>query len=410
MGAIDDAVADALIVADNDTGTSRNTGAIMSKIRLFAPPEIVQRLRAAIEVRVFRRENAGGVHDARWADAFKELQDYHRDHGHIKVQRRASLGRWLNTQRIKAKEGTLRGDRLERLLALGFLADPLAEAWEAGLAEYRLYRLENGHGRVPLDYVTASGYRLGKWVSAQRVTLRLQKLSEDRLARLIALGFIKHYYDDSWQQGYAELEKYLDENGHLNLPHKHVTANGFRLWQWTQRQRVLYRTGKLSTERSARLTELGLQMSPLVEEWERAFSVTAALVREQGHAAFARDIEACDGVRPWRFIQSMRNQYRDGTMAPERAARLLEAGIPMNAFADLFEKTIRALSKHIQDTGQDANLPRSFVAADGTRLGSWLQTQRRHYRRGRLDPQRAARLTELGVDLQRNGEVVRDQR
>ena len=73
----------------------------------------------------------------------------------------------------------------------------------------------------------------------------------------------------------------------------------------------------------------------------------------------------------------------------------------MNALADQFDRKVRALENHIQVTGQDPNVPYNCVAADGTQLGSWLITLRANYRKGRLPPEPVARLTALGVDLQR---------
>jgi hypothetical protein len=401
MAALDDAVAEALIQSQGPDGTPRNTETLMSKIRLYAPPEILQRLRAAIEVRVFSRHGVGELHDARWNETFQELKDYHCEHGHIDLANITTLGAWLKRQRVKAQQGTLRADRLQRLMELGFVPnrDVYSEAWESGFREYRQFWLENGHGQVPQGYVTKSGYHLGQWLGAQRDKVRKKKLTADRLARLAAIGFVAAPFLIDWEQGRCELEKFRAENGHVDVPYQYVVPGGFRLWQWVHVQRSVYRKGKLKRDRLAKLLALGVEMNPLANEWERAFGVTAALVRDQGHAKFQRDFATADGVRPWVFIQEQRKQFTRGTLPPERLARLTAAGIPMNALDDKWERKLRALEHHVQETGDDPNVSQGVIAADGTQIGAWLNTQRDRFRQGLLSESRLSRLEAIGVFL-----------
>ena len=79
-------------------------------------------------------------------------------------------------------------DRKERLDAHGFVWGVLAAQWEKGFKQLQTFGRENGHCRVPAKYVTAEGYRLGQWVSVQRVGK--DSMPAERKARLDALGFV----------------------------------------------------------------------------------------------------------------------------------------------------------------------------------------------------------------------------
>ncbi len=75
----------------------------------------------------------------------------------------------------------------ERLEAVGFVWDPLADAWEDGFKQLEIFIERTGHGRVP-DKFVQNGYRLGQWVGVQRINK--DQMSADRRQKLNAIGFV----------------------------------------------------------------------------------------------------------------------------------------------------------------------------------------------------------------------------
>ena len=47
------------------------------------------------------------------------------------------------------------------------------DSWQKEISAYLTFFEENGHGRVPFDYTTADGLKLGIWFSARRATSNL---------------------------------------------------------------------------------------------------------------------------------------------------------------------------------------------------------------------------------------------
>ena len=61
--------------------------------------------------------------------------------------------------------------------------------WEEGYAHFQYYK-DNNDGHVPVTYKTEDGYKLGQWVDNQRQAYKREKLTDERIRRLEALGIV----------------------------------------------------------------------------------------------------------------------------------------------------------------------------------------------------------------------------
>src|SRR5262249_14662875 len=143
------------------------------------------------------------------------------------------LGGWVLKQRQRRAD--LSADCKARLDALGFDWDPRDLDWDIGFEHLRAYAEEFKNCRVPIQYQSADGYLLGRWVSVQRLS---QKLSDDRKARLDALGFDWDPLDTAWEIGFEYLKAYIQEFRHCRIPSEYKAPDGYRLGQWVTFQRV----------------------------------------------------------------------------------------------------------------------------------------------------------------------------
>jgi predicted helicase len=125
-----------------------------------------------------------------WEEGFSKLLQFKERKGNCRVPKGHKEGDfnlvgWVGRQR--ANKETLTPERLERLNALGFVWDVLAERWEEGFSKLQQFKEREGHCRVPKGHKEGD-FNLGTWVGTQRANK--DTLTPERLERLNALGFV----------------------------------------------------------------------------------------------------------------------------------------------------------------------------------------------------------------------------
>ncbi|KAL7502770.1 hypothetical protein ACHAXN_000679, partial [Cyclotella atomus] len=104
------------------------------------------------------------------------------------------------------------------------------------------YKGNNGHCKVPHDHP------LGLWAARQRSNRT--KMSQERINKLESIGFDWSVRaTNKWDENYAELEKYQQENGHCKVPHDHP------LGPWAARQ--ISKQAEMSQDRIDKLDRIG---------------------------------------------------------------------------------------------------------------------------------------------------------
>ena len=180
------------------------------------------------------------------------------------------MGRWVASQRVRYKSGKLSEERIEKLKSLDFkwesnrgsdsVGSEQRDKWEEKYILLEEYFVENNHVDVPDNYESTDGSKLGRWVQRQRGRYKSGKLLEERIEKLKSLGFKWGIVNtDKWEDIYILLEEYFVENNHVDVPYNYESKQGVKLGAWVSRQRVRYKSEKLSEERIEKLESLGFK-------------------------------------------------------------------------------------------------------------------------------------------------------
>ncbi len=100
------------------------------------------------------------------------------------------LGVWQSSHRNRFKNNKLVPERIQRLEGIGFVWNPLDQAFEQGFQETLQFKKQYGDANAPQSYKTSNGFRLGGWQNNQRQNFKNVKLEPQRIRRLEEIGFI----------------------------------------------------------------------------------------------------------------------------------------------------------------------------------------------------------------------------
>lgn len=132
------------------------------------------------------------------------------------------------------------------------------------------------HGTLSMPNTTLfhDGVSMFQWVHQQKKLYKRGELSSYQIVRLESMGmqWIRPKKVTRWNRGYSYAEQYFEENGHLFVPKKYITSDGFTLgkWIWEQRDRYLGLSSHgISDDRIDMLEEIGMFWEDLKNaEWD----------------------------------------------------------------------------------------------------------------------------------------------
>ncbi|WP_080132990.1 DEAD/DEAH box helicase [Chlamydia suis] len=344
--------------------------------------------------RIARLEEIGFVWrvlEEAWEENFLELKRFREEHGHCKVPQRypqnPQLASWVSKQRVDFKKGDLSEDRIARLEELGFVWDITEEAWEENFLELKRFREEQGHCNVPSVY--PQNPSLGVWVKHQREYFKSAKLAEDKIERLEEIGFVWDVLKEVWEENFLELQRFLEEHGHCNVPHRHPQNPSLGVWVSTQR--YAFKKGKLSEDKVERLEEIGFVWDVTEESWEKNFLELKRFQEEHGHCNVPSVCPQNPSLGVWVCVQ--REKFKKGDLSEDRIARLEEIGFVWRVLKEAWEENFLELQRFREEHGH-CKVPQRYP--QNPQLASWVSNQRVDFKKGDLSEDRIARLEELG--------------
>lgn len=341
-------------------------------------------------------------HQDRFDLGMSELTEYVGLHGSADVPRGYrsptgfALARWCERQRAEHRRGALGPDRVASLQALGFAFEPGREdPFDTGFAHLHAYVSTHSDAKVPAGYRTPAGFALGTWCNLRRQDRRAGRLSDERVGRLDALGFVWAPHEAAFDRGLAELAAYVQRTGTTRVPRSHRTATGFGLGLWLAAREKELREGRPGADRARKLASLGVVAAPVRDSFERGMAELHDYVPAHDHARVPASYRSPTGFALGKWCSHRRDDRKQGRLAPVRVRALDEVGFVWDLIQDGYATGLRELAAY-RDEHEHARVPQHCVTATGFKLGAWCSERRTDRRLGRLAADRQEQLDSLG--------------
>lgn len=213
----------------------------------------------------------------------------------------------------------------------------------------------------------------------------------------------------SWELMYHYAQRYVEENGDLEVPKRYITPEGYSLGAWIQTQRLV-RSGKtpgILTDAQVELLDgIGMRWESVRDvAWERYFSTAKQYYAEHGDLLVSISDNRIGDVALGRWIAQLRTYRKSGIqsayLTPERIAQLDKIGMIWDVPDYLWERNFAAAVEYHREHG-NLEVSADYVDENGIRLGAWLNNIRSGEKntnaRTQLTESQKARLNELGMN------------
>ena len=187
---------------------------------------------------------------------------------------------------------------------------------------------------------------------------------------------------DAWDLRYKELVDYKDEHGDCNVPQSQGS-----LGHWVDRQRQLYKNGKLSQERIDRLESTGFVWDPQEQEWLGRFEELTNYKAENSDCNVPRKQGSLGA-----WVDNQRTFYKNGKLSQERLDLLESIGFSWEPIDEAWMTHFDELVDFKNENGH-CSVPK----VQGP-LGVWVTNQRQSIKKGKLSQERIDLLESIGFE------------
>lgn len=213
--------------------------------------------------------------------------------------------------------------------------------------------------------------------------------------------------ESRWDIYYQQLVHYRETHGTVKLPRRYTTEDGLQLGKWLNRQRSIYRAGKLPEEQAALLAELDVDFRTDQEvKFVGWLNCLTEYKIEHGHLLVPRDYITPDGKRLGNYVSNIRSRYQNHKLSDGYINRLEAIGFTWSAMDYYWEQNYRKAEEYYYANGH-LNVPKRYKTEDGSKLGLWVATQRNVYLKrvpGDLTPEQKEKLDKLHMVWEKESE------
>ena len=296
----------------------------------------------------------------------------------------------------------------------------IARPWDDYYTSLVAFQKEHGHTNVPSNY--SPDPSLSAFCRKQKQNRPLQSPTQTKLLEEIHFDWETHAekLEKQWQEKFERLKQYKDEhNGSTNVPKKYDQdpALGF----WVDKQRYNEARGLLLEHRYEQLEEIAFQWTlhsaqrdtkSYDKKWNTKYEQLVEYYRREGHTVIQRSKGQEHNKKLANWVAAQRGLFHKGLLRHDRQIKLeaidfvwamdqtsLEETVLQHEWEDMYERL-----EEYQEEHEPGSIPPASYKPHG--LGTWVATQKRRHKAGRLEQSRLERLSALGFQFTKTREEL----
>ena len=158
------------------------------------------------------------VNDVTWNTMYELAKKYYKHYGDLKIsinfktingyksdENGYKLGVWINNQKAYYKKGSPSEDKIKKLEEIGMIFENVNDVtWNMMYELAKKYYKHYGDLKISRKFKTINGYdtdengyKLGVWISNQRIKYKTGTISEDRIKKLEEIGMMWNIRKDT---------------------------------------------------------------------------------------------------------------------------------------------------------------------------------------------------------------------
>jgi hypothetical protein len=442
-------IAERLVDTGSTSPLRRTTPRKSQPTDFYAPCERVNQESSEMSKEEFT-EKLNEKWDARRQQLIKYKEEF--DTFFVSSKEDAKLSRWVDNQRQFHRTGKMSERRFQLLQEIGFFDEKpqrspvakkekenkepktkaeikkeLEEKWE----KYRQELIEYKKNHDTFFVSQQANKKLARWAENQRQFHRRGDMNEERIRLLQEIGFFdeqgqkspvkkeevaaKKSVEEMWEDNRQALIAYKGEHDTFFV----APAANKKLARWAENQRQFHRRGEMSEVRYQLLQEIGFfdeqgQKSPLKkasakksldESWEENRQALIAYKDEHGSFSFKSKSKL------GRWVENQRRAHKLGKMSEDRIKLLQEIDFFEDQLGERREEAIRKATdamweKNRQELISYKEKHGDFSVQPKSKLGRWIENQRRAYRLYDMPAERAELMQQMGLFPERPEDMV----
>ena len=327
--------------------------------------------------------NALQEQDEELLDIIKELQEA-KGRGEIFNPKRLSdkvetIGPFINLDEIGASIYTE-------------ITGQLGVSWDFWYGMLKKHTEESGTFNLT-TYTQVNKFKLGAWISNQRMMYDRKNLSVDRIKKLEQIkGFVWKVNESLWDEGFKYLTAYFNDQGNATVP-QYFIFNGYTLGRWVSSQRVKYNKKQLTEDQIKKLNSLdGWVWNRIEHKWQTHFNALLGFINEfGGKQTYIKNYKGFS-IDSW--AQKQRQYFKKNILPQNKVDKLNTLpGWQWDPLEQSWNEGFNYLCEYYAE--YEANAPSRNFKYKNFLLSKWISHQRGDYKGNKLSKERVTKLESL---------------